>query len=360
MNLMRYIFIFISLFVQVCYVAAQPFAICRNAAVYLDAVGQVTVSPSIIDGGSTNAVSYTINNAASITYTCSNIGANAVILGVTDAGGNTNTCSAIVTVADTIAPVLAVTNRTFALGPNGTVMVTPATFVTHSSDNCTIVSLLANGNSSLTYTCAHLDTNYVTLMATDASGNSTTALAMLILTDTTVSAQPALCRSDTLTVYLNTNDSINIQLPQIYTGTLPSYCWSFALNPATFSIANVGYNTVQLIASSSSYNDTCTVVVQVMNAVAVENLENTNFYSYISPNPVKDVLNLSYRLDTERSISVQLFNTLGEIMAEPIQTANHQSGEYTINIAMQHLPAGLYFLRVASEKGQEVHQVMKY
>jgi hypothetical protein len=357
---MRYIFIFISLFVQVCYVAAQPVAICRSAAVYLDAAGIVTVSPSTIDNGSTNAVSYTINSAAAITFTCASLGANPVMLGVTDAGGNTSTCNAVVTVSDTTAPVLTVTNRTFALGPSGTVMVTPATFVTNSSDNCGIVSTTINGNSSLMYTCAHLDTNYVTVRATDASGNFTTAVAMLIITDTTVSAQPALCRSDTLTVYLNTNDSINIQLPQIYTGTLPSYCWSFGFSPTSFSIANVGYNTVQLIASSSSYNDTCTVVVQVMNAVAVEHLENTNFSSYISPNPVKDVLNLSYRLDTERSISVQLFNTLGEIMAEPIQTANHQSGEYTINIAMQHLPAGLYFLRVASEKGQEVHQVMKY
>jgi hypothetical protein len=79
-----------------------PNAICKNITVALSPTGTATVTAAMIDNGSSDACgigSLLINDAASVNFTCANIGANQVTLKVTDRAGNVNTCQAIVTVA---------------------------------------------------------------------------------------------------------------------------------------------------------------------------------------------------------------------------------------------------------------------
>ncbi len=79
-----------------------PTAICKSITVALSPTGTVNVLAAMIDNGSSDACgigSLLINDAASINFTCANIGPNAVTLKVTDRGGNISTCQATVTVA---------------------------------------------------------------------------------------------------------------------------------------------------------------------------------------------------------------------------------------------------------------------
>jgi|688.fasta_scaffold05199_9 hypothetical protein len=79
-----------------------PNAVCKNITVALSPTGTAVVTAAMIDNGSGDACglgSLQIDNAASKTFTCADIGANTVTLKVTDIAGNISTCNAVVTVA---------------------------------------------------------------------------------------------------------------------------------------------------------------------------------------------------------------------------------------------------------------------
>jgi len=83
-----------------------PVAVCQDITVLLDQNGQATISANYLDGGSTDnegIVSFEIDID---TFLCDNIGEVSVTLTVADAAGNTDTCIAVVSVIDTINPVI--------------------------------------------------------------------------------------------------------------------------------------------------------------------------------------------------------------------------------------------------------------
>jgi len=90
--------------------------------------------------------------ATSIAYSCASIGTHYVRLVVTDAGGNTASTQARVTVQDNLAPTVVTRNVTVTLDANGTASVTAAQVNNGSSDNCGIASLTVSPN---TFTCAN-------------------------------------------------------------------------------------------------------------------------------------------------------------------------------------------------------------
>ncbi|WP_207764281.1 immunoglobulin-like domain-containing protein [Hanstruepera neustonica] len=79
----------------------DPVANCQNITVPLsDATGTATITPSQINNGSTDNcnlsnLTYSLSQS---TFDCTNIGPNIITFTVTDAGGNTDTCTATVTV----------------------------------------------------------------------------------------------------------------------------------------------------------------------------------------------------------------------------------------------------------------------
>jgi subtilisin-like proprotein convertase family protein len=83
----------------------DPVAVCQDITVTLDEFGMASITEADIDGGSTdNCPAFTLS-ASQLTFGCSDVGDVVVILTITDASGNTDTCDATVTVVDDIAPV---------------------------------------------------------------------------------------------------------------------------------------------------------------------------------------------------------------------------------------------------------------
>ena len=83
-----------------------PVALAMDFTVELGADGTATISPSDVDNGSTDncdiaALALDITN-----FDCSHVGENAVVLTVTDLGGNEATATSTVTVVDNMAPVV--------------------------------------------------------------------------------------------------------------------------------------------------------------------------------------------------------------------------------------------------------------
>jgi len=159
-----------------------PVAIAQNIAVNLDASGKVSVEPLQINNGSTDncsIVSYVLDKT---TFDCSNVGANNVILTVTDASGNSSTATAVVTVVDNTAPVAPVLAD--VTGECSATATVPTAI-----DNCagTVTGTTAD---PLTYTAQG---NYVIHWSfDDGHGNVSTATQNVVVKDVTAPVAPAL------------------------------------------------------------------------------------------------------------------------------------------------------------------------
>ncbi|MDC8003313.1 HYR domain-containing protein [Aureisphaera galaxeae] len=83
-----------------------PTAVCQDITIQLDASGNASIVPADVDGGSTDNCGFApLLDVTPNTFDCTNIGPNTVTLRVGDGNGNQSTCTAIVTVQDTMAPV---------------------------------------------------------------------------------------------------------------------------------------------------------------------------------------------------------------------------------------------------------------
>lgn len=159
-----------------------PMAVCQNITIQLDADGLASITAEDLDGGSTDNCSGPLTFTASqTTFDCSDLGENTITLTVTDAEGNSSTCTAIVTVEDNIAPVAeCVAPFTIQLDANGEASITAADIDAGSTDNCSIDSITL---SQSTFTCADLGENEIILTVTDVAGNSTTCTTTVTVED---------------------------------------------------------------------------------------------------------------------------------------------------------------------------------
>ncbi|MDX1760603.1 MAG: HYR domain-containing protein, partial [Christiangramia sp.] len=84
----------------------DPVVQTQNITVQLDSMGNATITPEMIDNGSTDSCGIANMSLNISSFDCSNIGANTVILTVEDNSGNTSSAEATVTVQDNLAPVI--------------------------------------------------------------------------------------------------------------------------------------------------------------------------------------------------------------------------------------------------------------
>ena len=75
-----------------------PTVICQDITIDLDNLGNASITASDIDDGSFDACGIQSLNLSQTNFNCSDVGNNSVILSVTDIYGNTETCTATVTV----------------------------------------------------------------------------------------------------------------------------------------------------------------------------------------------------------------------------------------------------------------------
>ncbi|MEM6270199.1 MAG: HYR domain-containing protein, partial [Bacteroidota bacterium] len=237
-----------------------PNAICQNITVTLPGSGSVTLTPADVDGGSNDNCGIANLAISPMTFNCANSGNNAVTLTVTDVNGNVSSCTANVTVNDTVAPVAVCQNITLQLGASGNASITPADVDGGSSDNCAITSLSASPN---TFGCADVGANNVVLTVTDASNNVSTCTATVTVEDNL--APTAVCLN--LTVQLNASGQATITPADVDGGTTDN-CGiaSLAVNPNAFDCNTIGNNTVILTATDVNGNlGTCLSTVTVVD-----------------------------------------------------------------------------------------------
>ncbi len=144
-----------------------PTAISQNISVDLDASGNATITPFMIDDGS-------IDNCGGVTldinitsFDCDDLGENTITLTVSDLAGNQDTTTAIVTVNDLLPPTISCPTNIVIDECTGLVTYGNPIF----SDNCAAPSFTFMGPAS--GTVFPIGETIITMTAFDQSDNST-------------------------------------------------------------------------------------------------------------------------------------------------------------------------------------------
>ena len=182
-------------------------ALCRDSSVYLDVSGAATAIADSLDNGSSSDcgdVSFSLSQTA---FNCNHLGKNIVTLTVTDESNSFATCTATLTVIDTVSPSITCNgDTTVYLDSNCEYSIGDLRFRASASDNCgvdTITQSVVIG----TKLSSEGDSELVTITADDGNGN-TKSCSFTITADDTIS--PVItCNADT-TVYLDSNCEYSI------------------------------------------------------------------------------------------------------------------------------------------------------
>ncbi|WP_281337143.1 M14 family zinc carboxypeptidase [Flavobacterium eburneipallidum] len=183
-------------------ISSPPVAICKDATLSLNSSGSLTVLTTDVNNGSTDDIGITSISVSPNTFNCTHANTvQAVTLTVTDADGQTSTCTANVTINDVTPPVTPTLANVTAQ-----CSVTPTAPTT--TDTC---AGTITGTTSTTFPITTQGTTIVTWSFNDGNGNTTTADQNIIIDNTTpqtallnISAQcSATPNTPTITLFCN-------------------------------------------------------------------------------------------------------------------------------------------------------------
>lgn len=205
---------------------------------------------------------------------------NNVTVTATDANGNTTTKGVVVNVIDNMAPIAAVQNITVALDANGQASISAYDVDNNSSDNCGITSYSLDVSS---FTCADAGTTIpVTMTVSDASGNSSSATAMVSVVDNTA---PTAVANSGIVLQLDANGNASLSAADVDGGSSDNCGVSTSIDITSFDCSNVGSNVVTLTATDPSGNSSiATTTVMVVDNTAPTVVTNSNIVVQLDAN----------------------------------------------------------------------------
>lgn len=249
-----------------------PTAIAQDITVELEASGDVTITPSQINNGSSDDDTPTNDLQLSLditSFSCDDIGTQTVELSVTDNSGNTSTATATVTIEDNMAPDAISQDFTAQLDADGNVSITATDLDNGSSDNCTAQEDLVLSLDLTSFTCSDLGTHSVTLTVEDESGNQSTSTSTVTVVDNTAPSVSA----QNVALVLDASGNATLSTSQVSTGVSDNCTSSgditLSLNKTSFTCSDIGNTTVTLTAEDASRNQgTATATITVSEQIA--------------------------------------------------------------------------------------------
>ncbi|MEO6038062.1 MAG: HYR domain-containing protein, partial [Saprospiraceae bacterium] len=143
--------------------------VCQDLTVYLNGSGQAPVTVAEVSNSSSDNCIVAAKSIMPNQFACNELGPNLATLTITDNAGNTATCTATITVLDTIRPLLACpSNQSIPLYAGCSGVLPDYRNSAVASDNCTFyLTQLPLAGTALTGT----GTLTITLIAADPSAN---------------------------------------------------------------------------------------------------------------------------------------------------------------------------------------------
>jgi hypothetical protein len=243
----------------------------QSPTVYVAANGIAKLNFANIDQGSWDSCGISLNTFAILTktnYFCNEIGTQTVLARIADFNGNIASKSLQVTVADTTRPNLNLKPDTLYLGGNPlSAQLTFAKVNNNSTDNCGLGTATLNGQATLTFGCANVGANTITVALNDVNGNTATKTVQVWVLDTlgfsyTKNPKTTYLAGNSASVIGNQLISLNLNGCSV-----PALTWQ---SDTTFSCANAASNPNYLTFTLTSGATTLTdsVAITVLDTIA--------------------------------------------------------------------------------------------
>ncbi len=241
-----------------------PAVFCQDVTVYLDANGFASISLGDVDNGSSDACGIAVIGLDVTDFDCNDIGANTVTLYAEDVNGNSNTCTATVTVVDDENPLIFCPSSQTLCATGGTgAVVTYADPV--GFDNCSFTIVQTDLSGLVSGSMFPTGTTNIAYTITDDGGNTASCSF-----NVTVNAKPVAgftyipaCASEPL-FFTNTST--------IEAGySIVSHVWDMGdgsgpitqVNPLFVYTASGDYNVTLTVTSADGCVDVITQTVTV-------------------------------------------------------------------------------------------------
>jgi len=233
-----------------------------NVLVYLNSTGTGSITLSNVDSASSDNCSIASRILSQTNFTCANIGSNIVTLTAIDVTGNEGSRNFVVTVLDTVKPLVTAQTATIYLNSSGGASLSSSQVVNSSSDNCSSTTIAL---SQTNFTCTNLGSNTVNITSTDASGNFRTIPTTVTVID---SIKPIL-NVQNRTIYLNVSGTVSLTATQVNNGSTDNCgIQTTTISKTNFVASDLGLNTITFTATDASGNSqTINVVITVLDTV---------------------------------------------------------------------------------------------
>ena len=76
------------------------------------------------------------------------------------------------------------------------------------------------------------------------------------------------------------------------------------------------------------------------------------------PNPFNPSTNIDYSLPASGSVSLKVYNVLGQLVKTLVDNAHQEAGTYTVRVDMSNLTSGVYFYSLEQGNNRLVHKMM--
>ncbi|MBI5914959.1 MAG: T9SS type A sorting domain-containing protein [Bacteroidetes bacterium] len=308
-----------------------PVALAANLTVTLDATGSATITPAMVDGGSTDNCGIASMTLDVSDFTCADVGENTVTLTVQDAAGNTSTATATVTVVSNLSAIIA---------------QMPA--VCHGEATGSATALPTGGTppysyqwddpaSQTTQTAVNLAAGTYSVLVTDAAGCTTTEMALITepATALTINVDDV-----THTIAGQPDGAISVTAG----GGAGGYSYQWFYNGAFFSdqedISDLldGEYVLQVTDQAGCVTEV-TVEVLGEDATVEKELERN---ITLAPNPTSGRLFLRFDLSQPAAVRYQVFDLTGR----PALPEQSGTSAKTTELDLAGIAPGVYLLRV--------------
>lgn len=293
-----------------------PIINSQNLVLYLDTDGELVVTPSMFNNGTTdNSLIYTLELSDEF-FTCNDLGVNTLDLTATDNYNNSTTVQVTLEVKDHIDPVAIAEDIVLILDDAGQAVLDADDFDNGSYDNCSITKTVSESN----FDCTDIGSHAVFLNVTDASGNFNTAVGNVTIVDNTA----PVAVTQIFHVELDEDGLATIEAESLDNGSYDNCSGidEFTVSQSNFDCTHLGNNTV-VFGVADVYGNMSTVLsnIEVVDVLPptvllqdiVADLDSNGNY-YLNPGDINigTTDNCSDSLVYTYSDSVLTANHLGE------------------------------------------------